>query len=299
MGSSLFPFYIAKATVHGVFPDHRHDFSELVIILGGTGIHRIDDACHFAKAGDVHVFKPGSVHGFADSDRLCMCNISYDSGVFSSLRDDVLAIPGFRSLFLSDSATTDNRRGPTAAPSACLAIHELRQAETMIDEMIAEFGDKKDGFESLLVGSFLRLVVFLSRNHRLSEEKSSDSLLRLAKAVNMIERRFTEYLPLRLLAEVSGLSARHLSRLFSENFRTSPRDYIIRTRLEYAAQLLRRESRSITGIAFDSGFQDSNYFSRKFRQFFGMTPTEYRQAPQSGAAGSGSDALGFRVGGPT
>ncbi|MEI6875160.1 MAG: helix-turn-helix transcriptional regulator [Spirochaetota bacterium] len=148
----------------------------------------------------------------------------------------------------------------------------------MTDEMIAEFEGKREGYESLLVGCFLKLVVFLSRNYRASVDKSSSSLLKLAKAVSAIEKSFIGEISFRTLSEASGLSARHLSRLFSENYGTSPGNYIIKTRLVHAACLLRQGTRPITDIAYDSGFDDSNYFSRRFRQAFGLSPSAYRNS---------------------
>ncbi len=284
VGTSPFLFHIGKACVNGRFPDHSHDFSELVIILGGTGIHRIDKFEHFAKAGDIHVFNPGAVHGFGEADNLSMCNISYNAELFSTLRSDVKTIPGFQSLFILDALAQGNPRSQTFTPAGRLPIHELRLAESMIDEMLSEFEARREGYESLLVGCFLKLVVFLSRNYRSPDEDTSSSLLKLAKAVSMIEKSFTGDISLRTLCEVSGLSARHLSRLFVRNYGTSPVEYIIRTRLEYAAGLLRRGQRPVTDIAYDSGFDDSNYFSRRFRQFFGQSPSEYRAVSTSAKA---------------
>ena len=47
-------------------------------------------------------------------------------------------------------------------------------------------------------------------------------------------------------------------------------------RINYACRELQETRRGITEIAYDSGFEDSNYFSRTFRKFIGMTPREYR-----------------------
>jgi AraC-like DNA-binding protein len=53
--------------------------------------------------------------------------------------------------------------------------------------------------------------------------------------------------------------------------------YINERRLALAAQKLTLEpQRSITQIAFDCGFSDSSYFSRRFQERFGQTPRQYR-----------------------
>lgn len=54
--------------------------------------------------------------------------------------------------------------------------------------------------------------------------------------------------------------------------------YILKLRLEYAAQLLlERPDKTVVQIASDSGFSSSAYFSNCFRQHFGLSPTDYRR----------------------
>ena len=55
--------------------------------------------------------------------------------------------------------------------------------------------------------------------------------------------------------------------------------YILQLRLEYAAHMLINDpDRSITQVATDSGFGSNPYFSDRFRQHYGMSPTDYRNA---------------------
>jgi AraC family L-rhamnose operon transcriptional activator RhaR/AraC family L-rhamnose operon regulatory protein RhaS len=48
-------------------------------------------------------------------------------------------------------------------------------------------------------------------------------------------------------------------------------------RIQKAAELLKSTERTITDIAFDCGFSDSNYFARCFRKIMDQTPNEYRR----------------------
>ena len=62
----------------------------------------------------------------------------------------------------------------------------------------------------------------------------------------------------------------------------SPMHYLLNVRLNHASTLLRTTDASITDIAFDSGFRDSNYFSMIFHRQFGMTPREFRNRDKKG-----------------
>jgi len=73
-----------------------------------------------------------------------------------------------------------------------------------------------------------------------------------------------------------GISLRTVQNGFAA-MGTTPVGYIAERRLERAAELLRNsDAISVTDIAFDLGFNDSAYFSRCFRQRFGVTPSAYR-----------------------
>jgi AraC-like DNA-binding protein len=78
------------------------------------------------------------------------------------------------------------------------------------------------------------------------------------------------------LAGELGISMRSVQSIFA-GLATTPTGYILTRRLERAAeQLVTDRTRSITGIAFGLGFNDSAYFTRCFRQHFGATPSAWR-----------------------
>jgi AraC-like DNA-binding protein len=75
------------------------------------------------------------------------------------------------------------------------------------------------------------------------------------------------------------LSKERVGAIFSQSEHAKLTNYIQQLRLEYAAQLLiEQPERSIVQIATDSGFSSHKYFTDRFRQYFSMTPTEFRKA---------------------
>lgn len=55
----------------------------------------------------------------------------------------------------------------------------------------------------------------------------------------------------------------------------TPRDYILKRRMEYAVELLKENKLSIAEIAYKSGFSHPPYFTRIFKKYYGMPPSEY------------------------
>jgi AraC-like DNA-binding protein len=67
-------------------------------------------------------------------------------------------------------------------------------------------------------------------------------------------------------------------RKFREATGFSPTDYLLRSRIRRAEELLARRKLSITEVAARCGFEDSNYFSRQFRRVTGVSPRAHRRS---------------------
>jgi AraC-like DNA-binding protein len=79
------------------------------------------------------------------------------------------------------------------------------------------------------------------------------------------------------VARYVGVSEGYLSRCFTQETGLSLIHYLARYRIQQAKQFLNAGDRSITEIALEVGFSDSNYFSRAFRKEVGISPLAYRR----------------------
>jgi AraC-like DNA-binding protein len=78
------------------------------------------------------------------------------------------------------------------------------------------------------------------------------------------------------------MSESTLMRTFQRVMKRSPIDHVIRVRVSRACDLLRQPEARITEVAFETGFQDSNYFARQFKKIAGVTPREFRARAPAG-----------------
>lgn len=92
-----------------------------------------------------------------------------------------------------------------------------------------------------------------------------------------IESHFTEDIRISELAEKYYLNHCYLTHKFKEQIGYSPKQYILLNRLSYAKELLETTDIPISQIAFQCGFGDFNNFSRAFRDWFQVTPKQYRK----------------------
>jgi transcriptional regulator GlxA family with amidase domain len=97
-----------------------------------------------------------------------------------------------------------------------------------------------------------------------------------ASIQRVLDREFAKPVQFDDLAGQFGISEAHLRRLFRTVHGKTPRRYVIETRLQHAATLLRTTAHRVEYIAAEVGYPTSTLFDRAFRAFFGTTPSEYR-----------------------
>lgn len=258
------------------FEFHRHTFSEMVIILKGFGTHITDFGSEQLYSGDVFVFNGDMGHGFSGAEGLLVCNIIYDpQQILQSIDDDIQTCEGFQALFTYDPMYLSR---DTFHSHVQLSVDNLIQLESMLALMQLEFATQKDGFQTMVLANFMRVVVFLSRLYQ--DHGDRRKLHELSGVIEYINTHYLESVTVTDLADVASLSVSHFMRLFKQCFDTSPVNYVIQLRLLHACELLRETSASVGEIAYDVGFKDSNYFTRQFKQIIGRTPTQYRRTMQ-------------------
>ena len=75
------------------------------------------------------------------------------------------------------------------------------------------------------------------------------------------------------MAEKNAVSSEHLSRIFKKEIGVGFNEYINSLRLRQAEFMLRNEDgKSVSEVAFACGFNDSNYFSYRFKKAYGVSP---------------------------
>jgi AraC-like DNA-binding protein len=106
------------------------------------------------------------------------------------------------------------------------------------------------------------------------------SVERFAKVIEHIHHHFDEALNSKNLAAMASLSISQFERRFRKAFGASPRQYLMRIRVEAAAKKLAQTDDTVSIIAQDCGFHDHAHFSRSFRKLMHHTPTKYRALHQ-------------------
>jgi two-component system response regulator YesN len=82
------------------------------------------------------------------------------------------------------------------------------------------------------------------------------------------------------MAQELGLDPSYFSRLFRSHTGQSPRRFLTNARMQLARFLLRDSQLTIARIGERTGYADARFFARHFREQHGLSPSDYRSAPE-------------------
>ncbi|MDH5032211.1 AraC family transcriptional regulator [Chryseobacterium cucumeris] len=98
---------------------------------------------------------------------------------------------------------------------------------------------------------------------------------RIGFVVDYIKRNLHQKLSIDSIAKLAYVSKSNFFKMFRDELGTSPNDFILQERITRAKELLASQT-SIKETAFQTGFSDTNYFTRVFKQLEGVTPKSYQ-----------------------
>ena len=267
------------------FPLHRHNYPEIMIVLGGSITHRIGDEDITLCEGDILVMNKHVAHSIARAD-------TPDIGVNLILSDafaESLSAELCGTVFSELAA--ENAKADGAGIYLAFSTKGVRQIANIIENLLFELTEYSSSDIRILRYTTALLFEYLS--------KKSDKLLRIASklpdregsrrtAILSYIRSSCRDASLSTLAEEMFLSVPYLSKLISDYFGKSFKELLLEERLRRSKQLILDTDIPIGEIIDAVGYENGSYFRRKFKAEFGMTPFAMRDAkrrlPREGSA---------------
>ena len=175
------------------------------------------------------------------------------------------------------------------------------QSQALYDEIVRNVGNLIPmASPNELHESIGELLFAMRSDHRLNEAETSaliySMLMKLLehsgasgagssgnpvvdRAIGYIQSHLTDKLSVEEIAANAGYSASYFSHLFAEETGLSPYQFVVKSRIEYAQQLLKTTRQTVQEIAFQCGFNSAANFCYTFRKLVGTSPHEYRRRP--------------------
>ena len=134
--------------------------------------------------------------------------------------------------------------------------------------------------ESLTKAYFFELIIYLIRCQRYTHninQRTNLSNITIGEIVNFIENNYSRQLTLPEIAAQFGISESSLTKKIKIFTNMTFKEYLTKTRIEAAKSLLISSEKSITEIAYECGYNNSNFFGDVFKKAVGMSPSSYRK----------------------
>lgn len=239
-----------------LFVSHYHKLFEIYFIAEGSCRYFIDNKVYDLEAGDIILIPEEVIHSTAYRNKAHTRLLINCSRRFIP--------PEAEQLFASGRYLYRN-------PDIKAEIHDL------LCRIEREYKNKDELTEEALRCHTYMLFFLLirSREGRKTVEAGNECI---EKAINYIHENFTSDIALPDVAKLCSLSSEHLSRTFKKETGIGFCEYINLLRLKKAEAMLRQTGAglSVSEVAAACGFNDSNYFSIKFKNMYGMPPTKMK-----------------------
>lgn len=236
--------------------EHYHSAFELYYMKEGKCNYFIEDRSYDVVSGDIILIPAGTIHRTNYGSRQHSRNLINFSEDFVS--SEVLeALKGLGYLY----------RNKALAPHID-AIFALIEEEYARDDALT-MHVLRAYTEQLLV-----LMIRGGNEKRVETEGNAT----VEKTVKYIRENYMNDVRLSTVARLMNVSPEHLSRMFKKETAFGFNEYLTLFRLQRAEYILANEpGMAIGDIAYSCGFNDSNYFSYKFKQRYGISPSKARE----------------------
>ena len=230
---------------------HYHSLFEIYFILEGSCTYFIDNKVFEVNAGDIIIIPDGVIHHTKYDNRKHARILINCSHAFVPMTV-ISELPSNFYLF----------RSPKMFDEAYSLFKKIEDEYT-----------RKDRLSEEIISCYTHCLFYmLIRNQEHCSKVEMKNKI-IEQAVNYVQENY--HLPISLAdtAEKFSVSPEHFSRMFKKETGFGFCKYLNSIRLQQAEKLLRESYKpNITSIALQCGFDDSNYFSKKFKDMYGVSP---------------------------
>lgn len=251
------------------FIGETHDFWEFVYVDKGEIIATADNEDYPLSHGQIIFHKPNEWHTLrangSIAPNIVIASFGCKSDAMSFFENKIMAVGQTQKSLISKIIVEFSNSFSTPL-SDTYACDLIRQDNQII------------GSEQLLKLHLTELLISFIRDNDISQyslSKSNSINSTLEYILSYMNSHIGQKLTLDDLCTHSGMSKASISALFSNQLGRGPIEHFIYLKTELAKKYLREDNYNITQIAYMLGYSTVHYFSRQFKKFTGMSPSQY------------------------
>ena len=256
------------------YPSHEHMFYEVNYVVKGRQVFTVNGRTFHQSSGDILFIPPGYIH-FARADS---AEFGYFCFHFSIDEVDILPVFGAQvGVYFPKDSLLATKVGPLLD-----GLVELKQKNDE-DSIPFKLRTQSIVFE-VLAELYLSLSLRQESNPKVRDYGSIAGLVATEieawhQAVFHGRTKPDKRSHHAIIADITdrlGLSYTQCNRIFKQRYGLSPRQYLSNCILREAKQLLGRSEVSVELVAELLGYTSASHFSRQFKRWAGICPSEYR-----------------------
>ena len=145
------------------------------------------------------------------------------------------------------------------------------------NQMIRELQLQRVNHEDMISLYMHHIFITINRYIKERRENKNDTINDIERAAHYFKDNYNKQISIEQYAEEHLMSVNWFIHNFKSVMKMSPMQYIISLRIAMAKGYLENSAKNIAEISNEVGYENALYFSRLFRKYTGMTPTEYRK----------------------
>ena len=257
-----------------------HDYLEIGYIVEGKGLLNVENKKFLIKKDDIIVLGNHELHtwakykseGFIIMVIMFLPELIFKAGGieidFEYLRPFLFRTNNFRNVIHPENIDYKKISGNMKK------IYELLHTRPV---------NYKIESKALLIEILLKIVKHYEKV-KLKEDKSYlkklEDINRLKELMVLLQQEYRLHITLEEAAKKVNMSLFYFCKFFKKVVGQTFNSYILSIKIDKAKEFLLTEKLTITSIAYKVGFENLSYFYRKFKEFTGVSPKEFKQLTQ-------------------
>lgn len=257
--------YYKYKKVKGELEMHRHtNMIEICFLEKGSQYYKIESENYILKGGDLLITKPSLLHGTN--------GFPEDIGCLYWM---IINVPGKNQRFLNLSSKETKYLMDRILNIKNPCFRGSYYIQSILNSIIKDYQKRDEPLRDVIIMNkiidfLLKVIYYGEKGHK------ADISEQIKLVCQYIQKNLLNDFLLDDLAEMSNLSLSRFQHRFKEEVGIPPAEYINRSKIEKAKEMVKQDEISIQDIAYDLGFSSPLYFSTVFKKFTGVSPSAYR-----------------------
>ena len=257
---------------------HLHNYFEIVYIYQGSASLEIDHKCHLMNAGEVCIISPDTLHNcLVDTNDSLVISLMTRKSTFDHIFGSLLINEDLLAMFFRNTLYNSGRskylffKTPENDPE----IKRLIQRIMVESHSLQKYAN---AYVNCLVQEFFYILLREYSNTILyyGLDDYSTSQHQFPMILAYVQNNYST-VTLKSVADFFNYTESYLSKLFKKNMYANFNQVIQNLKMEKARELLLNTDFSVAEITEEIGYESPDYFTRRFKKLYGVTPTEFRK----------------------